>query len=42
MLGLMTEAQVILNAVEAQSMPSYIYGYPMAYGRERSIESAAK
>ena len=40
MLGLTTEALVILNAVEVQSMPYHMYGYP--YGRERSIESAAK
>ena len=42
MLGLTTEAHVILNAVEAKSMPSYMYGYPMSYGGERSIESAAR
>jgi polysaccharide biosynthesis transport protein len=42
MLGLTDEAHVILNAVEAQSMPAYIYGYPMAYGSERSIGSAAR
>jgi succinoglycan biosynthesis transport protein ExoP len=40
MLGLTTEAHVILNAVESHSMPAYIYGYPMAYGGERSIGSA--
>jgi len=34
MLGLTNEAQVILNAVESQSMPSYFHGYPMAYSRE--------
>jgi polysaccharide chain length determinant protein (PEP-CTERM system associated) len=42
MLGLTGEALVILNAVEAQSMPSYIYGYATAYGGERSIGSAAR
>jgi polysaccharide biosynthesis transport protein len=42
MLGLTTEAHVILNAVEAKSMPSYIYGYPMSYGEERSIEGAKR
>ena len=42
MLGLTTEAHVILNAVETQSMPAYIYGYPMAYGDERSIGSVAR
>ena len=31
MLGLTTEVQVILNAVEAQSMPSYLYEYSTAY-----------
>ena len=42
MLGLTTEALVILNAVEAQSMPHNMYGHPMSYGEERSIESAAR
>jgi polysaccharide chain length determinant protein (PEP-CTERM system associated) len=42
MLGLTTEAHVILNAVETQSMPSYIYGYPLSYGGERSIEGARR
>ncbi len=42
MLGLTVEKQVILNAVEVQSMPHYMYGYPMAYGRERPIESAVR
>jgi capsular exopolysaccharide synthesis family protein len=42
MLGLTTEAYVILNAVEAQSMPAYIYGYPMTYGAERSVGSTAR
>ena len=42
MLGLTTEALVILNAVETQSMPNYIYGYPMPHGGERSIETMAK
>ena len=41
-LGLTTEAHVVLNAVETKSMPAYIYGYPMSYGGERSIESAVK
>jgi capsular exopolysaccharide synthesis family protein len=40
MLGLTTEAHVILNAVESQSMPAYIYGYP--YGGARSKEGAAR
>jgi len=34
MLGLTAEAQVILNAVETQSMPSYFYGYSTAYSGE--------
>jgi capsular exopolysaccharide synthesis family protein len=42
MLGLTNEVQVILNAVEAKSMPSYMYGYPISYGGERQIESAAR
>ena len=42
MLGLTTEALVILNAVELQRMPYYMYGYSMSYGGERSIETAAK
>jgi hypothetical protein len=42
MLRLTTEAHVILNAVEAQSMPAYIYGYPMTYGNERSVGSIAR
>lgn len=42
MLGLTIEKHVILNAVELQSMPHYMYGYPMSYGRERSIETVAR
>jgi len=42
MLGLTIEKQVILNAVELQSMPNYMYGYPMSCGRERSVETVAK
>jgi len=42
MLGLTAEAQVILNAVEAQSMPAYMYGYPMTYGRERTVGTIAR
>ena len=43
-LGLSGEAQVVLNAVEAQTMPSAMYGYAMIdSGRSaRSIESAAR
>jgi polysaccharide chain length determinant protein (PEP-CTERM system associated) len=42
MLGLTTETHVILNGVEAQSMPHHMYGYPMPYGEDRSIESVAR
>ena len=44
MLGLSGEAHVILNAVEEQSMPSYMYGYPMFDNGsgEQSIETAAR
>lgn len=44
MLRLSGEAHVILNAVEGQSMPSYIYGYPLFHNGsgEQSIESAAR
>jgi Mrp family chromosome partitioning ATPase len=44
MLRLRGEAHVILNAVEAQSLPSAMYGYPLSYrdGDEQSIESAAR
>jgi polysaccharide biosynthesis transport protein len=40
MLGLTGEAHVILNAVEAQSMPSYMYGYPVPQGGGQLMESA--
>jgi capsular exopolysaccharide synthesis family protein len=44
MLRLSGEAHVILNAVEEQSMPSYMYGYPMFDNGngEQPIESAAR
>jgi len=44
MLGLSGEAHVILNAVEEQSMPSYMYGYPMFDNGngEQPIKSAAR
>ena len=42
MLGFTAEAQVILNAVEAKSMPAYMYGYPTAYGAERSVGTVAR
>ncbi|MGC4097206.1 MAG: AAA family ATPase [Nitrospira sp.] len=41
-LGLATEKQVILNGVDAQSMPHYMYGYSMPYGKERSVEGAIR
>jgi capsular exopolysaccharide synthesis family protein len=44
MLRLSGEAHVILNAVEEQSMLSYMYGYPMVHNDsgKQSIESAAR
>jgi capsular exopolysaccharide synthesis family protein len=42
MLGLTAEKQVILNAVEAQSMPHHMYGYVVPYGAQHSIESLTK
>jgi Mrp family chromosome partitioning ATPase len=44
MLGLSGETQVILNAVEEQSMPAYMYGYPVSHNGndEQPIESAAR
>jgi polysaccharide biosynthesis transport protein len=39
MLGMMTQRQVILNGLDAQSMPHHLYGYTVPYGRDRSIES---
>jgi capsular exopolysaccharide synthesis family protein len=44
MLRLSGEAHVILNAVEGQSMPTYMYGYPMFHNGsgKQSIETAAK
>jgi hypothetical protein len=44
MLRLSGEAYVILNAVEEQSMPPYMYGYSMFNrgSNKRSIESAAR
>ncbi|MDZ4854928.1 MAG: AAA family ATPase [Nitrospirota bacterium] len=43
-LGLSGEAQVVLNGVEAQTMPSAMYGYAMIGSdrSEQSIESAAR
>ena len=44
MLRLSGEAHVILNAVEEQSMPSYMYGYHMFHNDsgKQSIESSAR
>ena len=44
MLRLSGEAHVILNAVEGQSMPSYMYGYPMFHNDsgKQSIGTAAR
>jgi Mrp family chromosome partitioning ATPase len=44
MLGLSGDAHVILNAVEEQSMPSYMYGYPLFHNGsgQPSIENAAR
>jgi capsular exopolysaccharide synthesis family protein len=42
MLGLTTEALVLLNAVEAQNMPYHTYEYSGPYGEERPIRSAAR
>ena len=42
MLGLTLQRLVILNGLEAQSMPNHLYGYAMPYGRDRSIESVSR
>lgn len=39
MLGLTSQRQVILNGLDAQSMPNHLYGYTIPYRRDRSIES---
>jgi len=39
MLGLTSQHQVILNGLDAQSMPNHLYGYTIPYRRDRSIES---
>lgn len=39
MLGLTTQRQVILNGLDAHSMPNHLYGYTMPYGRDRSVEN---
>ena len=40
MLGPTVQRQVILNGLDAQSMPHHLYGYTMSYGRDLSIERA--
>jgi len=41
MLGLTAQRQVILNGLDAQSMPHQFYGYTMSYDQDRSVESRA-
>jgi polysaccharide chain length determinant protein (PEP-CTERM system associated) len=41
MLGLTAHRQVILNGLDAQSMPNHLYGYAMPYQQDRSIESVS-
>jgi polysaccharide biosynthesis transport protein len=38
MLGLTLQRKVILNGLDAQSMPNHLYGYAMPYGHDRSVE----
>lgn len=42
MLGLTAQRQVILNGLDAQSMPNHLYGYTMPYGLDRSVESVRR
>lgn len=42
MLGVTTDKQVILNAVEADTMPNYIYGYGASRGTEPPIKIVAR
>ncbi len=42
MLGLTAQRQVILNGLDAQSMPHHLYGYTMPYGQHRSVESVRR
>jgi Mrp family chromosome partitioning ATPase len=38
MLGLTAQRQVILNGLDAQSMPNHLYGYTVPYGLDHSVE----
>lgn len=42
MLSLSGEKLVVLNGVDEQSLPHYLYGYSMPYGREPVVESVPK
>jgi capsular exopolysaccharide synthesis family protein len=42
MLGLTAQRQVILNGLDAQSMPNHLYGYTVPYSQDRSVESARR
>lgn len=39
MLGQTAQRRVILNGLDAHSMPHHFYGYTMPYGSDRSVES---
>ncbi len=39
MLGQTAQRRVILNGLDAHSMPHHLYGYTMPYGSDRSVES---
>ncbi|MDF0673231.1 MAG: AAA family ATPase [Nitrospira sp.] len=42
MLGLTEQRQVILNGLDARSMPNHLYGYTMPYDQDRPIESVRR
>jgi hypothetical protein len=42
MLSLSGEKLVVLNGVDEQSLPHYLYGYSMPYGQEAVVESVPK
>ena len=42
MLGLTVQRQVILNGLDAQSMPNHLYGYTVPYGQDHSVESVRR
>jgi polysaccharide biosynthesis transport protein len=42
MLGLSGERHVILNGVDEQSLPHYLYGYSMPYGEGSVVESVPR